>query len=120
MKNQSIRMNLSMDGKERIKVKVNGSLRGQGLYMQMRKRMWHHKRDLMQQHRFMCHINNNNIEVRALVCWSVGHVVRRTLGEIIHKIWVVGLRYIVQRRCKTLGMLVRVFHVSMPQWTTYT
>jgi len=47
MNNQSVRMNLSKDGRERKKVKVNDSLRGQGLNMQMRKRMWHHKRGLM-------------------------------------------------------------------------
>jgi len=47
MNNKSVRMNLKMDGKEGTKVKVNGSLREQGLRMQVRKRMWHHTRDLM-------------------------------------------------------------------------
>lgn len=86
-----------MDGKERRKVKVNGSLRRKGLRMQMRKRMWHQKRDLMQLNRDMGHINNRSIEVRALEGWSVGHVVRNTLRDIFHKIKVVGLRYIVIR-----------------------
>ena len=79
-------MNLSMDGKEGTKVKVNGSLRGQGLRMHMRKRMWHHKRDFMQLDKDMGHISNNSIEVRALVGWSVGHEVRRTLRDIFHRI----------------------------------
>lgn len=65
----------------------------------------------------MGHNNNNNIEVRSLVGWSVVHVVRSNLGEIVHSIRVEGLRYIVHRRRKLVGMLVRVFHVSMKQWT---
>jgi len=81
--------------------------------MQMRKRMWDLKRDLMQQDRFMCHIKNNSIEVRALVCGRVGHVVSSTLREIVHRIGVVGPIYMVHMRHKTLGMLVRVFCVSM-------
>lgn len=67
MKNQSIRMNLNMDGRERKKVKVDGSLRGQGLCMQKTKRMWHRKMDLMQLDRDMGQTNNNNIDVRELV-----------------------------------------------------
>ena len=65
-------MNFNMDGKERTKVKVNGSLRGQGLRMQMIKRLWHRKRDLMKLNKDMGHISNNNIEVKTLVSWSVG------------------------------------------------
>jgi len=37
MNSQSVRMNLNMDGREKIKVKVNGSLREQGLRIQMGK-----------------------------------------------------------------------------------
>lgn len=106
-------MNLNMDGKKRTKAKVNVSLRGQGLRMQMIKKIWHHKRDLMQLDRDMGDNSNNNIEVRALVGWSVGHAVRSTLGEIVHIIKVVGLRYTLHMRCRPLGMLVRVFHISM-------
>jgi len=63
-----------MDGKERTKVKVNDSLRGQGLSMQMRKRMWHCKRVLMQLDRDMSH--SSSIEVLVLVGWSFGHLAR--------------------------------------------
>ena len=62
--------------------------------------------------------NSESIEVRELDSWSVGHVVRNTLGDIFCSIRVVGLSYTVHRRCRLLGMLVRVFHVSMQQWTT--
>ena len=86
--------------------------------MQMGKKMWLHKRDLMQLDRDMGHNNNNNIEVRALVGWSVGHVVRNTSGEIVYNIRVEGLGYIVHRRHRLWGMLTRVFHVSMQQWKT--
>ena len=55
------------------------------------------QRSLMKLDSDMGH-NNNNIEVRALLGWSVGHVVESTLGEIVHKIMVVGLRYTVHRR----------------------
>jgi len=120
MKNESIRLNFNMDAKERIKVKVNGSVRGQGLCMQMRKRKWHHKRNVMQQGRFMFHLNDNNKEVRALDCWSVGHVVGITLTEIVHNIGLVDLLYTLHMRRKTLWMLVRMFHVSMPHWTRCT
>jgi len=68
----------------------------------------------------MGHNNNNNIEVRELVSLNVGHVVRNTLGEIVHGIRVEGLRYTVHRRRKLLGMFARVFHVSMQQWTMGT
>ena len=112
MSSQSIRMNLSMDGRENKKVEVNGSLRGQDLRMQMGKKIWHCKRSSMQRDRDTGHINNN-IEVRALVGCSVGHVVRNTLGEIICRIRVESLRYMVHRRHRLLGMLARVFHVSM-------
>jgi len=44
MNRQSIRMNLSKDGKGKIKVKVNGSRKEKGLRIQKRKKMWHHKR----------------------------------------------------------------------------
>jgi len=102
-----------MDGRERTKVEVNGSLRGQGLNMKMGKKMWLCKRDLMQLDRDMGHSSNNNIEVRALVGWSVGHVVRNTVGDIVFNIKVEGLRYTMHRQCRLLGMLVRVFHVSV-------
>lgn len=109
-------MNLSKDVREKTKVKVNGSLREQGLIMKMGKKIWQCKRYLMQLDRDMGH-KNNNIEVRALVSWSDGHVVKNTLGEIFHKMRVLGLRYTVHRRCRLLGMLVRLFHVPMQQWT---
>jgi len=73
-----------MDGKEGTKVKVNDNLRGQGLHVQMRNTMWHHKRDLMQLDMDMGHISSS-IEVRALVGWSVGHAVRSTLRDIVHQ-----------------------------------
>ena len=104
-------MNLSKDGKGRTKVKVNGSLREQGLRMQRGKKIWHHKRSLMQLDRDMGH--NNNIEVREPVGWIVGHVVKNTLGEIVCNIKVEGLRYTMHKRHRLLGMLVKVFHVSM-------
>ena len=63
-------------------------------------------------------IGHNNIEVRALICLSVGHVVRNTLGDIVHRIRVVGLRYIVYRRHRLLGMWGRVFLVFMQLWST--
>lgn len=114
MSNPSIRMNLSMDGREKKKVEVNGILRGQGLNMQMGKKMWLRKRDLMQLDRDMGHNNNNNnIEVRALVSWSVGNVVRNTLGEIVCSIKVEGLRYTMDKRRRLLGMFIRLFHISM-------
>ena len=72
-----------------------------------------HKRYLMQLDKDMGHISRNNIEVRTLVGWSVGHAERNTLRETIHKIRVVGLRYIVRRRLRLLGMLVRAFLVFM-------
>lgn len=101
--NQSVRMNLNVDGREKIKVEVNSSLRGQGLNMQMGKKMWLCKRDLVQLDRDMGHnSSNNNIEVRALGGWSVGHVVRNTLGEIVHNIRMEGLRYTVHKR-QTVG-----------------
>ena len=43
---------------------------------------------------------------------------RRTLRDIVHRIRVVGLRYIVHRRHKMLGMLVRAFLVFMQHWIT--
>lgn len=55
----------------------------------------------------MCH--NNNIEVRVPVSWSVGHALRRILREISHIMTVVGLRYIVCRMNRLLGMLDKVF-----------
>ena len=48
--------------------------------------------------------HSSSIEVRALVGWIYGHVGRSTLGEIVHHIRVVGLRYIVHRRGRLLGM----------------
>jgi len=46
MNNQNVRMNLSMDEREKTKVEVNGSLREWGLKMQMGRKIWHHKRSL--------------------------------------------------------------------------
>ncbi len=57
-----------------------------------------------------------NIEVMVLDGWSVGHAVRNTLREIFHRIRVVGLIYIVHRRCRLLGILVRVFLLYNQQW----
>ena len=51
-----------------------------------------------------------------LVGWSVEHAVRSTLGDIVHKIRVVRLRYIVRRRHRLLWMLVRVFLIFMQHW----
>ena len=45
----------------------------------MGKKIWHHKRDLMQLDMDMGHNNSSNIEVKALVVCSVGHVVKNTL-----------------------------------------
>lgn len=105
-------MNLNKDGREKTNVKINGSLRGQGLNMQMGKKMWHHKRDLMKLDKDMGHSSSKNIEVMSFVDWSVGHLVN-TLGEIFCSIRVEGLRYIVHKRCRLLGILDKVFHVSM-------
>lgn len=114
MRNKIIRMNLNMDEKENTKVEANGSLRGRGLIMHMGSKTWHCKRSLMHLDRDMGHnSNNSSIEVRVLVDWSVGHVVRNTLGEIVHSINVEGLRYIVHKRHIMLGILVKVFHVYM-------
>lgn len=70
----------------------------------------------MQLNRDMGHNSSNNIEARALIGWSVGHVLRRTLGEIVRNIRVEGLSYTMHRRSKLLGTLVRVFHICMQQW----
>ena len=64
--------------------------------MHMRKKMWQDKRGSMQLDRDMGH--NRSIEVKALVAWSVGHVVRSILRDIVCRIKVVGLRYTVHRR----------------------
>ena len=96
MNNQSVRMNLNNDGREKTKVKVNGTLRGQCLCMQMKKRMCHRKRSLMQLDKDMsC---SSRIEVWVMVSWSVQHVPRRPLSDIIHRIMVVGLKYTMHRR----------------------
>ena len=104
-------MNLSKVGKGKIKVKENGRLREKGLKMQRRKKIWHLKRSLIQLDRVMDH--SNGIEVMVLDGWSVGHAVRNTLGEIVRRTRVVGLRHIVQKRCRLLGMLDRAFLVFM-------
>jgi len=77
----------------------------------MGKKIWHRKRILMEIDRDMDH--NRNIEVRALVSWNVGNVVRNTFGEIIHRITVVFIRYIVCKRSILLGMLGRLFLLFM-------
>lgn len=102
MSSQSVRMNLNKGGREETMVKVNGILRGQGLRMKMRKKIWYHKRRLMQLDRDM--IRSSNIEVLVPVSWSVGHVERSTLRDIFHKIRVLCLTYIVRRRHKMLEM----------------
>ena len=89
MSNKSVRMNINKDEKGRIKVNVNGNQKEQGLRIQKKKKMGHHKRSSMQLDKDMDH--NNKIEVMLLDVWSVGHVVRNTLREIVHKIRVVGL-----------------------------
>ena len=114
MNKKSIRMSLIKDGKEKTWLKVNGILREKDLKMERRKKMWHLKISLMRIDRGMgCNNNNNNIEVRALVGWSVVHVVRNTSGEIFHGIRMKGLRYTVHRRRRLLGMFIRLFHLSM-------
>lgn len=55
--------------------------------------------------------HNININVRVYIGLSVGHAVRSILREIFHRIRVVGLRYIVHKGHKLLGMLVRAFLV---------
>ena len=54
--------------------------------MQMGKKMWYHKRDLMHLDKDMGHSSRFSIEVRAWVGWIVGNVLRRTLGYIDHRI----------------------------------
>ena len=111
-------MNLSKDGKGRIriKVRVNGSRKEQGLRMQDRKKMGHQKRNLMHLDKDMDHVSS--IELKVLDSWSVEHVVRNTLRDIVHRIRVVGLIYIVHRRHILLGMLVKAFLVFMQHWIT--
>ena len=118
MNNESVRINLNMDGRARIKVELNGSLREKGIKMYMGMKISHCKIDLMQSDRDMGHNSNNRREVRALVSWSVGNVVRKTLGEIVQNIRLVGLRYTVWRRHILLEIFIRVFHVSMHNWIT--
>lgn len=108
-------MNLIKDGKRKTKVKVKESLREQGLKIQGRKKMWHLKRSSMQQDKDMDH--NSSIEVMILDSWSVGHVTRNTLGDIFHRISMVGLRYTVHRRHKLLGMWDRLFLIFMQSCT---
>ena len=57
--------------------------------------------------------HSSSIEVRVLVNWSVGHAVRSTIREIVHRIRVIGLRYIMHKRHRLLGMLVRSFLIFM-------
>ena len=68
----------------------------------------------MQLDRDMDH--SSSLEVMALDGYSVGHVVRNTLREIIHKIRVVGLISTLHRKHRLLGMLVREFLKSMQYW----
>lgn len=56
------------------------------------------------------------IEARSL--YNFGLVAKIIVGEIVHRIKVVYLRYTVHRRNKLLETLVRVFHVSMQPWIT--
>jgi len=85
MNSQIIRRNLNKVGNGKTKVKLNSGLREQGLIMQKRKKMWHHKRSSMQLDKDMGH-NISNIEVMVLVCWSVEHAERSTLRDIVHRI----------------------------------
>lgn len=48
--------------------------------------------------------------------WSIGHVVSYILRGIFYKINVLGLRLIVQVRCRLFRMLGRELHVSMHHW----
>ena len=57
--------------------------------------------------------HNSSIEAMALVSLSVGHVERSTLRDIVHRIRVVCLIYIVLSRNKLLGMLVKEFLIFM-------
>ena len=57
--------------------------------------------------------HNNNIEVMVVDGWSVGHAVRNDLREIFNRIRVVGLRFIVHRMHRQLGMWGRAFHGFM-------
>jgi len=70
--------------------------------MKMGRKIWHHKRSLMQIDKDID--RSSNIGVRALIGWSVGHVVRNILREVFFNIRVVGLRYIVHKICGLLGM----------------
>lgn len=54
------------------------------------------KRGLMELDRDMS--SSSSIKVLVLVGWSVGHVVRNTLREIVHRIRVIGLRYTMKKR----------------------
>jgi len=57
--------------------------------------------------------SRSNIEVLVLVGWNVGHAARSTLREIVHRIRVENLRYIMHRRHKLLGMMGREFLAFM-------
>ena len=44
--------------------------------------------------------HSNDIEVMVLDDWRVGHALRNTLREIVHRIKVVGLRSTVHKKCR--------------------
>jgi len=60
----------------------------------------------------------SRIEVMLWDHCGVGYVERSILRDIVHSIRVVGHRSIMHRRRKLLGMLGRVFLVSMQHWIT--
>jgi len=63
----------------------------------------------------MLQIKDRNIDLRSRIrsLCGVGFVEEIIIGGIVHSTKVVGLIYIVRRRHKLLGMLVRVLRVSM-------
>ena len=82
--------------------------------IQVINRMLHHLRSSM-------HLpKDGDIDLRRRIrsLCGVGIVEGIIAREIVHNIRVVGLRYIVCRRHKMLGMLVKAFLVSMQHWTT--
>lgn len=60
-------------------------------------------------------IEDSDIDLRSIIrsLYSVGFVEGIIAREIVHSIRVVGLEYIVHKMYKLLGMLVRLFLVSM-------
>jgi len=92
--------------------KENGTRNEQDLRVQIIKRMLHHLRSSMHQ------IGDRDIDLRTRIrsLCGVGLVEAIIVGEIVHSIWAVDLRYIVHRMHRMLGMLVRVFLAIMQSW----